>query len=122
MMKKEREPMTVGIKTSMNLPPPKAIIHDLDGIRKSKARAAEAIIANGRMIQKEKDMQKRMKDLSVNPGPYNAEACAKGAVRCGENIAELEALNSKEEAKVEQLEHIIADLEKRLWLSERISR
>ena len=122
MKKKQRENLTISIKSSLNLPSPCAIRRDLNQLIRNRAVCFEAIRAYKRKIVDQKVEQKELWELSLNPGIYKAAACAKSALRCEDHIKMFEATIKKEQAKVEQFDRMIKKLEERLLLSEQTSR
>jgi len=120
-VKNERK-MTVSVKSSLNLPPPRVIQRDIEMLKRNRGACLNTIRGYRREISKKRIEQKELWDLSLNPGEYNAEACAKAALRCEGHVGVDEATIKKEQAKVEQLDRMIRTLEERLSLSEQISR
>jgi len=113
-----RESMPVTIKTSYNLPPAKVIRHDIEELRASRRRAVDAIHANEASIAKQHEEQAQLRTWAEDPGDYNPKACSAAADRCDKHVAMFNALIDKEHAKIRQLDHMIAELERRLCLSE----
>lgn len=121
MIKKERV-MTIGIKSSLSLAPPKVIRHDLEELRRNRDACIQTIKGYKQSIKNQLQEQKELRSLAINPGPYNAESCRKAADRADDNIMSIEATIKKERAKIKQLDHMIKVLEERLCLSEQISQ
>jgi hypothetical protein len=111
----------VSVKSSLNLPPPRVIQHDIEQLRKNRRRCVQVIEANDKSIEKQREEQKELRALAEDPGDYDAEACANAADRCDKHIRTFEALNKKERAKIDQYDGMIKDLEERLCLSEQMS-
>ena len=116
----EERKIRVEIKSSLNLPPPKVIEHDLEDLRETLSRCREAIVRNEVSIEKQKEDRKELLNLVENPGIYNPVACQEAADRCEKHIAMFQALNKKERSKASQLKKMIGVLERRLCLSEQI--
>jgi hypothetical protein len=121
MIKKGRK-LEIGIKTSWNLPPPRVIQRDIEMLKRNKNACSKTIKGYKREIKNKIDEKEELEKLAINPGIYNAEACAKAAVRCDKHLKVFEAVIKKERAKIAQLDSMIKELKKRLWLSEQTLR
>ena len=112
--------MTISVKSSLNLPPPSVIEHDIGLLRESLDRCRDAIRRNRKSVENQRMEQAELLALVDNPGRYNSDACQKAADRCDKHIRMFEALNEKEDAKVEQIGGMIRTLEQRKCLSEQM--
>lgn len=114
--------ITFGIKSSLNLPPPKEIRADIAMLERNRDACADTVRGYKREIKKKREEQQGLRDLAANPGIYDAEACAKAADRCDGDIESFEAIIGLEQAKVEQLDMMIKKTEERLCQSVAILR
>ncbi len=114
--------ITVSIKSSLNLPSPREIQLDIMQLNNARISRIDYIELLKQSIASHKQEQKELLELAKNPGDYDAEACKEAARRKEQHIDSIMALIRKEQAGVDQLDHMIRVCEKRKWVSEQISR
>jgi len=121
----ERE-IGVEIKSSLNLPSRREMKADIDKLKKQRVLCLGAIDGFNTQIDNQVIEKEKLELLAENPlgddgVTYNAQACADAAKQCDKHIGMLKAMIKKEQAKVDQLDYMIREIENRICLSEQMS-
>ena len=115
----------VEIKSTLNLPSLKEMRADVMKLRQLQKECHVSMVHNEQQIEAqrlEKSQLLRFAEGDVDDDGirYSSDACREAACRCDKHIGMFQALIEKEQAKVDQLEYMIREVEKRICLSERM--
>ncbi len=114
--------ITIGVESSLNLPPMETLIKDRDQLQNQADHRRDRIRGYRREIKKKEAEKAELLDLVEDPGFYDPVACKKNAERCDQHIKMFEATIEKERAGVEQLESMIKTINDRICLKEQTSQ
>lgn len=121
----ERE-IGVEVKSSLNLPSVREMRVDIEKLREMQRASKRIIAEHHRQVEAQKKEREKLIKLTNNSVDqdgvrYNADACQQAADRCFKHIGMFKALAKKEQAKIKQIDGMIAQIEERICLSEQIS-
>ena len=120
-MSAERE-ITVSVMSSLNVPSERALQADIEKLRTMQEQCRNQIEVNRTQADKQRfdklAFEKLAKDPSDNDDgiTYNADACADAAKRCDKHIGMFESLIKREQEKIDHLQYMISEIEKRLTM------
>ena len=110
---------TIGIEVGFGFPTKREMRADIEKLSGMREKCKLAISGFEQSIVDQRAEQRKLNALARDPVDedgvsYNPEACKDAASRCDDHIGMFEATIKKEQAKIEQLDYMIAEIEQRI--------